>query len=448
MDRAIGHGGLFGLVLLLAAPPSGQGQAPVTLSLERAITLALEENWDVQAARLELERAEGEITEAKAGAFPELRASLDYQRNIELPALFFEQEGRVTPTRIGADNNYQGGATLTQTLFDRGKIGTGALSIARIFADMTEWESQATEAEVVLRVKEAYYDVLLAERLVAVNREAHGQAELQLGQVQQFYRQGTAAEFDLLRARVEVENRRAALTESETTLDLATDRLKNVLGLPLSREVFLSDSLEIRSGEGGITDPRTFAPLQRPEVRAAQLRERLAEEQVGLFKGDRLPTVSLISSYQRIGQTNDAFPSDREFIEFFNVGIQVDIPIFDGFKTKGQIQQAEAQYKQARVRLEQLKARIGLEVRAAQLALRSARQDLAAQKAAVEEARRAAQLAQVRFRNGLSTQLEVNDAQLALTEARTNLARTMYRLNVAQARFERALGLSSEGVGE
>lgn len=228
---------------------SGRAAAQDTLhlSLDKAISIALAQNRDVLIADQDRSRAEAQIAEARSGAFPQLSFSGQYMRNIQLPVLFLPANSAFNPTPnvqtfpIGSNNSYQWGGQLTQALYSR-QVGV-ALEIASTYKDFSEAGLAATKSGIVLQVKKAFYGVLLMKKLVEANRQGLDVVKANLANVQSLYKHGNAAEFDLLRAEVQVANTEPVLISFENNLVLAKNGLKSLLALPLDREIDLEGDL-------------------------------------------------------------------------------------------------------------------------------------------------------------------------------------------------------------
>lgn len=452
-------------------------EAPLALSLAEAVERAVDRNEDVLIAEAEEAGTEGLVREVSAGALPELRAGGVYTRNVERPVFFLDSPEGLQRIEVGSDNEVDLSANLTQALWDPSL--RPAIRAARLARGAASAGTERTRTAVALAARLAYFDALLARDLVRVQEQAQEQARTRLEQVRAFHDAGTAADFDLLTAEVELANLRPPLIEARNGLDLALNRLKRVVGLPLEREVELTDGFlspeggETASGEteaggdrtdgdetpqaeGGAAGDRGSAaggaPVS-PDLRVAWARAsrgrsdlarqrflvELREEDVEAERRSFLPTLDLTADYLRRASTDD-FPGGDDFVDSLAAGLVVSVDLFDGGERRGRVAQARASLEQERQRLARLEEEVRLEVEQADLALRAARESVEASRGTVALAERALEIAQVRFKNGLSTQVELDDAELAVTEARTNLARALHAYSTARAALQAALG--------
>jgi outer membrane protein TolC len=425
-----------------AQEPPAVEEGVLPLSLEGAVARAVERNEEVLIALAEEARTEGLIREVAAGAWPELTATGVYTRNIERPVFFFNSPEGLQRIEVGSDNEVDLAASLRQTLWD--PVLGPAVRAAELARDAAGAGTERVRTLVALEARLSYFDALLASDLERVQEQALAQAEARLDQVRAFHDAGTAAEFDLLTAEVEAANLRPALIEARNRRALSLNRLKRVVGLPLSREVALTDGFPApepgADAEAAELAEAVAAALEgRSDLRTQRLVVELQEEQVAAERRSAFPTLDLTADYARRASTDD-FPEDDDFVDSLAAGLLFEVDLFDGWERKGRVAQAEAALERERQRLARLAEEVRLEVEQALLALRAARESVEASRGTVARAERALEIAQLRFKNGLSTQVELDDAELAVTEARTNLARALHAHAAAKAELQAATG--------
>jgi outer membrane protein len=448
--------GVAAAILLAAAAwlsLAGRGLAQegaLPLSLEDAVARAVERNEEVLIAVAEEARTEGLIREVGAGAWPSLAAAGTYTRNLERPVFFFNSPEGLQRIEIGSDNEIGLSATLRQALYDPG-LGP-AVRAARLARELAAAGTERVRTLVALEARLRYFDALFARELVRVREQAVEQAEARLAQVRSFRDAGTAAEFDLLTAEVEADNLRPPLIEARNEAVLALNRLKRVVGLELAQPVALTDGFPVPSQDGGpeggpeglAGQPELAAAVEaalvgRSDLATQRLAVELREQQIVAERRSVFPGVDFIADYQRRASTDD-FPGESDFVDSLAAGVAFDVDLFDGGERAGRVAQAQAALERERLRLDQLTEGVRLEVEQAFLTVRAAREWVEASRGTVGRADRALEIAQLRFENGLSTQLELDDAELAITEARTNLARSLHTYATARAALHAATG--------
>ncbi len=412
----------------------------VELSLEDAVRRAVTYNVDVLVARAEQARTRGIVREVRAQSLPSISADFDYTRNIQRPVLFFNTQEGVQQISIGNDNDYTFGLRLEQSLLDF-SLGP-ARRAARLSAESTGAQVEAARTEAALNARLIYYTTLLDRELVRVQEQALEQAEARLEQVEMMHRAGTASDFDLLTAQVEADNIRPLLIQARNRFALDMNRLKRAVELPLDVEVGLTDELARPEGAEPlpVDSAAELAVRQRPDLRAQRVNVDLQRQNLAAQRRSALPSFDLFATLSRRGSSDRFFPGERDFSQSATAGIAFSLPLFDGRERAGLVQQAEAAMDRERYRLEALAENIRLEVQQAVQNLEATREQVTASESNVTRAERALEIAQTRFRNGLSTQVELNDAELAATRARTNYAQALYDYSVARARLGAALG--------
>lgn len=442
---------LAALVLRLNAAGGVQEtkEPALMLTLDKALSMALEQNRDILIAGQDRDKAGAQVAEARAGAFPQISLSGGYTRNIKKGVMFIPPNTPLlNPTNttqslvIGSDHAFQSGITLSQTLFDR-KVGV-ALDIANTYEDFSEEGFQAARQEVALDVKKAFYGVMLAEKLVVANREGLDVVKQNYDNLRSQYNHGAAAEYDLLRAEVEVANTEPLLISAENNLELAKNSLKNLLAIPLDREIAIEGEFKYEDiSSSGLETGMQNALSTNPAIRQLALEESIYEKNISVEKSNYFPTLSLTGSYQWMAQDNTLEFGNYNWAKTLSVGLQLSYSIFDGFRTNARSQEAEIGRNE--VRYIRLKAEEGLkiQIQSGELKMAEAKKRILGQEKNIEEAQKAVHIAQTRFQSGLGTQLELLDTQVAMTRARTNYAMALYDYLVAKAEWEHAVGLSN-----
>lgn len=436
--------------LLAALPFAAPGQEPpsparvgtpppaIRLSLREAEELALGNNERVLIAREEVERTRGQIREVRAQSLPSLDVTYRYARNIQLPVIFFNQDGEIQQIRIGSDNDNTIGVSVDQTLFSRAL--TEASRAAKTAQEVSLLALEDVGETLALDVRRAYYAVLLNDALAAVQEEALEQAEARLRQVARFVEVGTAAEFDRLTAEVEVENIRPLLIEARNQYALSLNELKRVVAIPLEQEIALTDTLTYAPIEMSLREAQERAAVARDDLRRQRATVRLQQQAIAVERAQSFPELSFNLDLTRRASSDEFVPLTQNFSQSTTAAVELSVPVFDGRAAEGRIRQARAVLSQEELRLAALEQDVELQVQQAFQNVTAGSERTQAARATVARAERALEIAQTRFRSGLSTQLELNDAELALTQARTTLARALYDYNVARAELLRSVG--------
>src|SRR5688572_719974 len=440
-----------------AFPPSSPTGDTVALSLPAAVQRGLRLGDEARAAAYQVDIADAQVTVARASGLPQLR--LNGSQSHVMQSARASAVGAI----FNQPNTYTANATLTQTLFQGGRV-LAASRAARHVRAAARFDQTETIADASLNIQRAYLDALFARNLADIQDTSLALASARLAQVQEFLRAGRASRYDVLRAGVERANIEPVAIQARSDVELALIELKRLINLPFDQPVRLTTIIDTATVvswiESLLSDP---VPVTRPAVRAAELVAEARHAGVRVAKADLLPSISFTGLVGAQAFPLNGFPRSRGRFETVpcpadsppdrvcsaqnggwfgdkSFGIQVGFPLFDGFRAKGAIDLANAQARLADLQLAQTRESVASETATARAELDRARAAFAARGQNAAEALVAFRLAELRQARGLATQLEVADAQLALTIARTNEARAVYDLYLAAAAYARALG--------
>ena len=296
----------------------------------------------------------------------------------------------------------------------------------------------ATYNQLRLDVSEAFYGALVAQEFVRVAQQSVSLVEEQLAIAEASRKAGAATNFDVLRAKVQLANAKSQLIRANNGVQTAKDAYKTVLNIPLSENISVKGTLEIPENHKmpvlNLDVLIQQALENRPEVHRTQFTEHAARKQVDIAKTRSRPDLGFFSNYQ-ISQNERLTEMNR----IWSVGLQINIPIFDGFATHAAVQQTESALKQVQLGGTQVKVGIEFEVRAAYLNLRGAETIIEVQREAVTQARESVRIANLQFQNGIITTVALTDTQLALAQAEVNRLQAYHDYIVGLARLEKAI---------
>ena len=487
-------------LLLLVASGSATAQAPssqptsagsTALSLDDAVRMAESQSEAVRIARAGVQRANGQKIQARSQYFPQLYGSAGYTRTLKSQYSGFASstdtvtaptsppgpcddyllgDGASVADRIagletasrcisglnpfaafsslpfGQANQYQLGISLSQNLFTGGRVSAQNEAAAAGRRSATV-ELSAQRAQNVLDVTQAYYDAALADRLVAISDASFTQTENVLRQVQLNKNVGNVSEFELLRAQVTRDNQRPQVIQRRSDREVAYLRLKQLLNIPLEQTVSLTTTIDDVSAmpagirlaglQAGSWESPDTVTSNRAAVKQAGEAVRAQRELVRVVRSQRLPSLSLTSQYGAVAYPQSGLPGSNDFRANWTVGVATQIPLFTGGRIRGEELVAQANLSESRARLQQVREFAALDARVALNALNQAQSAWEASRGTSEQASRAYQIAEVRYREGISTQLELNDSRILLEQATAN--RALAARNLQMARIKLAL---------
>jgi outer membrane protein TolC len=464
--------------------------AGAQLSLDDALRMAESQSEAVGIARAGQKRAEGQRLQARSQYFPQIYGSAGYTRTLKSQYSSLSGGAEPDTTRpaspappcedyllgqdasiadrvaaletaskcvsglnpfaafsslpFGQANQYQLGLSVSQNLFSGGRVSAQneAAQAGKRSADI---ELTAQRAQNILDVTQAYYDAALADRLVSITESSFNQTENVLKQVQLNKNVGNVSEFELLRAQVTRDNQRPLLIQRRSDREVAYLRLKQLLNIPLEQSVALTTPIDnvdnlpagIRVAGLKVTsaeDPDTSA-VNRAAVRQASEAVRAQQQLVRVARAQRIPSLSFSSQYGAVAYPLNGLPGSNDFRYNWTVGISASLPLFTGGRIRGDELIAQANLAEARSRLQQVTEFASLDSRVAINALNQARSAWEASRGTSEQASRAYQIAEVRYREGISTQLELNDSRILLEQATVNRALAARNYQIARIKL-------------
>jgi outer membrane protein TolC len=317
-----------------------------------------------------------------------------------------------------------------------------AWAAARLYSEYVEQVRRQAWLDLQQGVATAYFDALLAEQQVEVARRSLELAIDTRDVVQKKYEQGQISEYDLLRAEVQVANIRPQVLQAENGQKLALTNLRNLLGieagvpLQLSPSVADSAAWETETLEVLITRARS----RRPEPLQAELEVGMREKAVAVARADHFPSLELSGNYMVSAYREQLGFNHWQRTPAWSATLTLSIPIFEGMRISSGVSQAKVDLVQARLRERSVNKQVTLDVESAQNGFWEAQERLGSQAETVLQAERGYEIANLRYQEGVGTQLEVSDAMLALTTARLNKSNAMRDYQVARTNLRRAVG--------
>jgi outer membrane protein len=423
-----GHGMSLLLAVLLAAAPAQAQDSPPSrvLTLEAAIKTALAVNPNLAQGRSVVEQGQAAVARERSAYWPTIEAQASYDRVRR--GFVGGVSGRAL---VNLYSQYTAGVRGQQIIYDFGRT-SNRVAAARGQLEADRFGLAATQGDVVLNVKVAYFQVIEAKKLLEVAEVSITRLQQHLQQAEGMYEVGLRPKIDVTRARVDLASGIADRVRQAGALQVAKATLLNAIGVvqPLDYEV------EDMPAEAGA--PETLEPLvaealeRRPEVKQLQATTKGLEANVSAAWADYLPDLTGTGTYNYAGTM---FPLPNNW----DIGAALSVPIFNGFLTRAQVAGARATLRQAQAALEGQRLSVRLEVERAYFDVRTALEQLEAQRVAVRNAQENLDLAQARYREGLGSAVEYTDAQVALTSAQANEVQALYNVQIARATLERAV---------
>ena len=465
------------------------------LSLDDALRAAEAQSEAVQIARAGLTRARGQWYQARSQYLPQLNATAGYARTLRsqfqgvsfgggadtsttpkpqsvcapaIPANATAAEIQAALAQastcqaagsgfnfssvgFGAPNQWTFGLNFSQNVFAGGRI-SAQYQAANASVSAATIEVAAQRAQLALDVTQAYYDAALADRLVSIQEAALTQTDEVLRQTRVARQVGNQAEFDLLRAQVTRDNQVPVVLQTRNARRVAYYRLKQLLNLPMDEVLDLATPLDdstaatstvvaavnagsSRASTGVAALAADTNVADRAPVRQLEQSVRAQRALVKAAHGERLPSIQITSGYQRLYFPTNVFPQWNNARENWTIGASLSLPLFTGGRIRGDEMIAESNLTQTQAQLQQTREFAALDARVALSALEQAQATWQASAGTAQQAARAYDIDQIRFREGISTQTDLSQSRLLLEQSLANRAQAARDLAVARVKL-------------
>ncbi len=454
-------------ILMLAVPVASAQADTLQLDADRAVELALANNHAIHQALAKVQEA----TAGKGAAFgsflPQLSAGGTYYRMgtvpefaMEFPIVqmmplpVYDPMGNLIgftdsiPMTVGADtmtmsmgsaNNYVLRGTAQQTIFTWGKL-LNAYRIAGLLLDVEKEGLRLAKSRVETRAIEGFYNALLARKMATLMENSYDQLERHVGQVQTLYDNGMVTKLDVMRANVGLTNLRSQLSRVESGADLALAALRTTLGLEPDAPIELSGDLEFEAWDIDLGAATESALDQRPELEQIRDAVRMADLGVRIARTANLPALFAQFNYDYKNPVGFSSGWGTDW----NLTIGAQMPLFTGLTNLNKLRQAKSRKRQARIGLATAEDGIRLEVKALHGTIEQEQENIGYQAENVEVAEAALAMAETGYENGLVTNLEYMDTQLALTQSRVSHLSSLANHRIVRAKLRQAMGTSEE----
>ena len=407
------------------------------ISLEQAINIALRDNITVKNAVATSEKYDGYVDENIGSVYPQINFTGNYTR-------YFREQRSVSGDGVhkgGLDDNYiTAGFNLNQVLWAGGKVGS-AIKMAKIYSAAGKEELKVAQRDTIRQVKQMYYAVLLAKKMVEIQRETLNLSKQYLKTIEAKYKQGLSSDLELLRQRVEVSNNEPALTKAENSYEETLLKFKNLLGMEPDADIELSGDLQC--GTTIYSSPVELyktALENRAEYKDMKHMLDLYKEMIVVERAGHYPYLSLFAKQEYTGNSNKFIPAGDENGWNTYGGVSLSLPIYSGGSVNARVLQAQKQADIMENNLQNLERNIKIAVKTAWFSMNEAASRRESQNTAVEQARKALTATETRFKNGLAGLLDLNDMALAFNKTQTLYSQAAHDACSAGAQLEWTIG--------
>ncbi len=404
----------------------GAAQAGQGLTLEEVVRIALENHSSVKSAQFQVNAQDAVMHQQMAAYYPTVNFNNSYRTSNAVS---------VAARASKAFDSVSSAANVTMTLYNFGKR-EGLVQSARDNLDATQYAYNATTNNIVLAVKQAYYGVLQANALLRVNEDTVSDREVTLRQAQGFYDVGTKPKSDLTQAQANLYIAQANLIVARNGVDVAWANLINAMGLDDYPKQPLAEDLAITPFPMSLADAKQAAFSARPELLQFDALLKAQDELLAVARRSHLPDILFISSYGRQNSKSPLFPLQPSWL----VQLNLNIPIFNGFQTTYQVQQALYTYESIKEQQRVERQQVALQVQQNYLNVIASQDVVRASEEAAKAAKENLDLHQGRYQVGYAPLVEVTDAQTTYTTAQTNYVNALIAYKISTAQLQNAIG--------
>lgn len=428
-------------IIIFSALLFAQTKQTTVLTLNQAVNLALEKNADLKIASMEVTKSEEKLREARSGLFPNLDLSGQYQRYIDKPVIFLPAGSPLGSTlTIGSDNSYTAAVSLSVPLFAWSLYKS--IGLASDALEITKQNYISVKNNIVVDVKKAFLSAILTRETKIVMQQSLTNAEENFENIKKLNSGGTLSDYDVLRAEVQVENLKPVVLQMENNYTLSLEALKVAIGLNANEDIEITDGIDFQEPYQIPTEQEVIDELliNNPLLSILDSQVKLNDRAISVEQSAYLPTLSGFGNYQYQSQANDFNFSEYNWVKTFTLGLQIQLPIFNGFKTQARVSQAEIGLNQAIEQKRNYTEALKTQALSVLYRIEQAVKRIEGQNKTVSQATEGFEIAKRRLNNSLATQLEVNDAELALRQAKLNRLQAIYDLKIAEADLDNVLG--------
>ncbi|MBN2123033.1 MAG: TolC family protein [Deltaproteobacteria bacterium] len=434
---------LLGFLSLLGLPCLLSAQSGEKIySLGESIEEALANNWSIKAASERIREAEEVKEQAKKEFYPKLSTSYGYTHLSEVTRsapISLGDFGEIPAYDLNTQDNYQWKMTVKQPLFT-GYALISAYELSKLGIDLNMVALESKRLDLALRVKEAYFNILGAQKALEVTTKAVEALESNVKVARSFYNVGMIPINDLLKVEVELSNAEQNRVKAQSGVELAKNAFNAVLARPVLSPLHVEDILVYRPETGNFEEFLSTALKNRPEIRQIDINLLQADQQIRLAKSKFYPEAALNYDYIKEGDEPGVSGSAFHDSSYWQVTAGLTWTFFEWGKTRSAVREKESLKKQLENTRKSIEDGISLDIRKAMLDLEVSAKNIPTTEKAVEQAEENLRVSEERYKAQVTTVTEVLDAQTLLTQARTNYYNALYDHNLARARLRRALG--------
>ena len=415
-----------------------RAQDSVHVDLQKAIEIALSENPTVKIADRTIEAKKYYKSEQIAALFPSLNGTASYQRTVKKQTMVMEMYGQVNEIEVGTSNNVSAGLSLSLPLVAAPTWYN--LKLSQLDVNAAVENARSSRISLVNEIKKAYYGLLFAKDSYRVLKVNYANVEYTAKNINDKYEQGLASDFDKLRADVQVKNQKPQLTSAENSIQLATMMLKVLMGVDVNEPIIFDGQLsdfEDEMSNYQLVDARSVSLSGNSDLRQLELSQEQLNTTLKLVKASACPTLAFSGNAQYSAMSNDF---QFTWFPYAVVGLSLNVPILSWAGTAYKIKQTKISIANMEEQKQYVENNLRVSVNNSLTNMRNSIEDMISNKETMNQAERAYSIVQKQFEVGMATWLDLNSAELALTQSRLLYHQSIYNFLTAKSELEAVTG--------
>lgn len=408
------------------------------ITLNEAIEIALSESNSIKIAEMTIEKTGYAQKGAYSALYPNVSASGNYQRTLKRQVMVMEMGGQAMSIEVGTANNVTAGISAAMPLVNAQLWQS--LKLSALDVELAVEQARSSRISMVSQVKQAFYAVLLAKEAYSVYKEVYDNAQKNFEDIEKKYNVGKASEFEYLRAKVNVNNAEPEVFSAENAVVLAIWQLKAIMGIDLATEIDVEGSLSDYSNElvASLTPAADTVSFENnTTLLQLRLQDEMLSRTIKMTKFQYIPTLSASFAYNYMAMGNTF---DMNWNPYSVVALSLNIPIFDGFSKHNNIRQYQKTQDILRLNIEDAERNLNIALENYRDKMNTSVKRYTAAEATLEMAQKSYNISEKMYEVGKATLVELNDAQLALTQAQLTMSQAIYQYMTNKAAIDELMG--------
>lgn len=415
-----------------------------TLSLEQCLQIGLQNSKQINASLMKVKVARAQAKQVGASRFFSLNLGATYTRLSQVPPFSVNTPFGNFVISPSIFDNYNMNISLQQPLFTGFKLAN-SYDAAKLNASAVEQDYTQAEQDLFLNIKNAYWGLFKAIQIKKVVDEDVQTVKAHLEDVQNFFKQGLATQNDVLKVQVQLSQVQLQQIDASNGVKLAMLNLNNVIGLPLSTDIVPNDSVSVNDQNNttnkSLDELVSEAMKNRPELKAMKLRVDASDKNVAVAQGDWYPQLFVAGEYDYAKPNQRLLPTQNKFYGTWNVSLGLSYNLWNWGATADKTQEAEANLAQAQDNYKLLNDAVQLDVNQNYFNFVKARLKVMVSRQTVKQAEENYRVTDEKFKQGLTLNSELLDAEVALAQARTDYVQAQVDYELSLAKLDRAIGI-------